>query len=147
MSSCHGLPQNSNPCRSGPSLPAALRRSLQLGGRPALLLRALMSRRAAGFAAAAGSAAGAEQRAAREAAEACGAQVVLGAPGTLARALGAGARGYRLGCAWRASLTFAWKHPLLSVALFACVRQCGFAEKCIWELVMYAVRIYDNPWH
>ncbi|KAK9845236.1 hypothetical protein WJX81_000720 [Elliptochloris bilobata] len=63
---------------SGPSLPAALRRALQLGGRPALLLRALMGRRAGRVAAAAGAIAGAEQRAAREAADACGAQVVLG---------------------------------------------------------------------
>jgi hypothetical protein len=65
--------------RSGAGLPSAAARAVALGGAEALLLRALMGRRADAIAAAAGAVAGAEQRAAREAADACGAQVVLGA--------------------------------------------------------------------
>jgi hypothetical protein len=63
---------------SGSSFQAAVGRTLQLGGQSALLLRLLLSRQAGRLSDKFGLEIGADMRAAREAAEAVGAQLVLG---------------------------------------------------------------------
>eukprot|EP00884_Botryococcus_braunii_P012017 jgi/Botrbrau1/20816/Bobra.0156s0043.2 len=69
----------SNPFNlSGSSFLAAVGRTLQLGGQSALLLRLLLSRQAGRLSDRFGLEIGADMRAAREAAEAVGAQLVLG---------------------------------------------------------------------
>jgi pheromone shutdown protein TraB len=63
---------------SGSSFQSAVGRSLQLGGQSALLLRLLLSRQAGKLSEKFGMDIGADMRAAREAAESVGAELVLG---------------------------------------------------------------------
>jgi hypothetical protein len=69
---------------SGPSFLEALLRSARLGGGPAMLLRAVLAAQASRAAEALGMRSGVEMRAARRAAEALGAQIVLGEQPNLA---------------------------------------------------------------